>query len=136
MQLRRPTLLNLGIARLGITRLRIVGCGIAGTADAGFGATTRGIDVNAKRAKAAYAQPAQIRSAYPKTIRVATPGGRDPEQWLVMGFAACFAILGTNLSRRFLDRMSDKQFYSWTRKIILGIGVVYMTQGIWQMVHA
>jgi len=40
------------------------------------------LDVNAKRAKAAYAQPAQIRSAYPKTIRVATPGGRDVQYFI------------------------------------------------------
>jgi uncharacterized membrane protein YfcA len=64
---------------------------------------------------------------------VANPGGRDLEQWLVMAFAACFAVIGTNLSRSFLDRMSDKQFYYWTRRVILAIGVVYVGQGIWQM---
>ena len=40
------------------------------------------LDVNAKRAKAAYATPAQIRAAYPKTIRVATPGGRDVQYFV------------------------------------------------------
>lgn len=40
------------------------------------------LDVNAKRAKAAYAQPAQIRTAYPKTVRVATPGGRDVQYFI------------------------------------------------------
>ena len=69
-------------------------------------------------------------------ILVANPGGRDWEQWLVMAFAACFAVLGTTLSRSFLDRMSDKQFYHWTRRVILAIGVVYVAQGAWQMVHA
>src|SRR5262249_61511785 len=64
---------------------------------------------------------------------VANPGGRDPEQWLVMAFAAGFAVLGTSLSRRFLDRLSDHQFYYWTRRIILAIGVVYIAQGIWQV---
>ena len=67
---------------------------------------------------------------------VANPGGRDLEQWLIMAFAACFAVLGTTLSRSFLDRMSDKQFYHWTRRVILAIGVVYVSQGVWQMVHA
>jgi uncharacterized membrane protein YfcA len=62
------------------------------------------------------------------------PAGRDPEQWLVMAFAACFAVLGTTLSRRFLDRMSDHQFYSWTRRVILALGAVYVAQGIWLMV--
>jgi uncharacterized protein len=65
---------------------------------------------------------------------VADPGGRDLEQWLVMAFAAGFAVLGTTLSRSFLDRMSDRQFYYWTRRVILAIGVVYVGQGIWLMV--
>ena len=65
---------------------------------------------------------------------VADPGGRDVEQWLVMGFAACFAVLGTTLSRSFLDRLSDKQFYYWTRWVILALGTVYVAQGLWQMV--
>jgi uncharacterized membrane protein YfcA len=64
---------------------------------------------------------------------VADPGGRDLEQWLVMAYAAVFAVLGTNLSRRFLDRLSDRQFYYWTRRIILAIGVVYIAQGVWQV---
>ena len=61
------------------------------------------------------------------------PAGRDPEQWLVMGYAACFAILGTTLSRSFLDRMSDRQFYHWTRRVILWLGAVYVAQGVWLM---
>ena len=64
------------------------------------------------------------------------PAGRDLEQWLVMGYACAFAVLGTGLSRRFLDRMSDKQFYHWTRRIILALGAVYVAQGIWRMMQA
>jgi uncharacterized membrane protein YfcA len=65
---------------------------------------------------------------------VAGPGGRELEQWLVMGFAAIFAVIGTTLSRRFLDAMSDLQFYRWTRLIILALGTVYIVQAVWQMV--
>jgi uncharacterized membrane protein YfcA len=64
---------------------------------------------------------------------VADPGGRGLEQWLVMAFAAVFAVAGTTLSRRFLDRLSDKQFYYWTRRVILAIGAVYIAQGVWAM---
>lgn len=60
--------------------------------------------------------------------------GRDLEQWLVMAFAACFAVLGTTLSRSFLDRLSDRQFYYWTRRMILALGLVYVGQGVWLMV--
>src|SRR5215467_13688323 len=66
-------------------------------------------------------------------VMVADPGGRDLEQWLVMAYAGCFAILGTNLSRRFLDRLSDHQFYYWTRRIILAIGVVSIAPAVWQV---
>ena len=62
------------------------------------------------------------------------PGRPRLEQWLVMAFAAVFAVLGTTLSRSFLDRMSDKQFYHWTRRVILALGAVYIAQGVWQMV--
>ncbi len=64
---------------------------------------------------------------------VAHPAGRDLEQWLVMAFAAVFAVFGTSLSCHVLDRLSDKQFYWWTRRVILAIGVVYIGQGVWQM---
>ena len=65
---------------------------------------------------------------------IANPAGRDLEQWLVMAYAAAFAVLGTTLSRSVLDRMSDKQFYHWTRRVILALGAVYVGQGIWLMV--
>ncbi|MBV8186015.1 MAG: sulfite exporter TauE/SafE family protein [Alphaproteobacteria bacterium] len=64
---------------------------------------------------------------------VSSPGGRDLEQWLVMGYAAIFAVLGTTLSRGVLDRLSDRQFYYWTRRVILGLGLVYVGQGVWLM---
>ena len=92
---------------------------------------TRQVNVSTKAA-------AQVLGHLTKVIYFAglidNPAGRDLEQWLVMAYAAGFAVLGTTLSRSFLDRMSDKQFYHWTRRIILGIGVVYLGQGIWLMV--
>jgi hypothetical protein len=67
---------------------------------------------------------------------IANPAGRSLEEWGVMAFAACFAVLGTTLSRQVLDRMSDVQFYRWTRRVILAIGTVYVVQGIWQMMQS
>ena len=67
---------------------------------------------------------------------VADPAGRDAEQWAVMAFAAFFAVIGTTLSRGVLDRLSDKQFYYWTRRVILALGSVYIAQGLWQMVYS
>jgi uncharacterized membrane protein YfcA len=68
------------------------------------------------------------------SILIEGPAGRDLEQWLVMGYAACFAVLGTTLSRSFLDRMSDRQFYYWTRRVVVVLGAAYVGQGIWLMV--
>ena len=64
---------------------------------------------------------------------IANPAGRELDQWLVMGFASIFAVIGTTLSRSVLDRLSDKQFYYWTRRIVIAIGTVYIAQGVWQM---
>ena len=50
-----------------------------------------------------------------------------------MGFASIFAVIGTTLSRSVLDRLSDRQFYYWTRRIVIAIGTVYIAQGVWQM---
>ena len=50
-----------------------------------------------------------------------------------MAFASVFAVIGTTLSRSVLDRLSDKQFYYWTRRVILLLGAVYIAQGVWQM---
>ena len=66
-------------------------------------------------------------------MMVANPAGRDLQQWLVMAFAAVFAVLGTSLSRGVLDKLSDKQFYYWTRRVILAIGAFYIAQGAWVM---
>ncbi|WP_421994094.1 TSUP family transporter [Reyranella sp.] len=92
---------------------------------------TRQVNVSTKAA-------AQVLGHLTKVIYfgalIADPAGRDLEQWLVMAYAAGFAIVGTTLSRSFLDRMSDRQFYHWTRRVILLLGAVYVGQGIWLMV--
>lgn len=92
---------------------------------------TRQVNVSTKAA-------AQVMGHLTKVIYfgalVADPAGRDLEQWLVMAYAAAFAILGTTLSRSVLDRLSDKQFYYWTRRVILAIGAIYVGQGVWQLV--
>jgi uncharacterized membrane protein YfcA len=66
-------------------------------------------------------------------LMISDPAGHDPAQWAVMGFAAVCAVGGTQLSRRLLDKMSDKQFYYWTRRVILALGAVYVVQGVWQL---
>jgi len=66
-------------------------------------------------------------------LLIAHPGGRDTHQWAAMALAVGCAVLGTALSRRFLDRMSDTQFYFWIRRIILVLGAIYIAEGLWDL---
>ncbi|MFZ5784381.1 MAG: TSUP family transporter [Pseudomonadota bacterium] len=92
---------------------------------------TRQVNVATKAAAMVLGHLSKV--AYFGTL-IDNPAIRDAEQWLIMAYAAAFAVLGTNLSRRFLDRMSDRQFYHWTRRVILALGSVYVAQGMWLMV--
>lgn len=40
------------------------------------------------------------------------------------------AVLGTNLSRRLLDAMSDAQFRTWSVRLVALTGTVYLGQGL------
>jgi uncharacterized membrane protein YfcA len=40
------------------------------------------------------------------------------------------AVIGTTLSRTVLERLTDAQFRTWTKRIVLVVGAVYMAQGI------
>jgi uncharacterized protein len=59
-------------------------------------------------------------------------GGGGLSPW-IMALAVALAVVGTNLSRRVLDRMTDVQFISWSRRIIAAIAAVYIAQGAWLM---
>ena len=44
------------------------------------------------------------------------------------------AVLGTTLSRRVLDGMTDAQFRSWSRRLVILVGTVYLGQGVFLLV--
>jgi uncharacterized membrane protein YfcA len=46
------------------------------------------------------------------------------------------AFLGTNLSRRVLDRMNDKSFRFWTRWTVAVLGCYYLGDGAWLLLRA
>ncbi|MGQ7793856.1 TSUP family transporter [Faunimonas sp. B44] len=56
--------------------------------------------------------------------------------WPVMATAMVLAVVGTSLSRIVLDRMNDVQFRSWTQRIVMAIGFVYLVQGVRELVLA
>ena len=49
----------------------------------------------------------------------------------VMAVAVITAIVGTWLSRRILEGMSDHGFKTWSQRIIVTISAVYLGQGFW-----
>ncbi len=49
--------------------------------------------------------------------------------WDLIAVGILFAVIGTTLARTLLDRLTDTQFRYWQRRIVLGIGTVYIVQG-------
>lgn len=65
----------------------------------------------------------------PLKLEPATIGrARDVPIW-IYGMAASLAIRGTTLAKPMLDRFSNDAFQNWSRRLVLGIGVVYLLQG-------
>jgi uncharacterized membrane protein YfcA len=50
--------------------------------------------------------------------------------WPIIAIAVVAAVMGTSASRAVLERMSDAQFRKWTKLLVMGIGTVYIAQGI------
>ena len=55
--------------------------------------------------------------------------------WWIGLMMIALAFLGTNLSRRVLDRMNDESFRFWTRWTVTVLGVYYLGQGLWLLLR-
>jgi uncharacterized membrane protein YfcA len=55
--------------------------------------------------------------------------GADTIAPVAVMLAIALALIGTQLSRRVLDAISDAQFRSWSRRIIAAVAGVYLVQG-------
>jgi uncharacterized membrane protein YfcA len=60
-------------------------------------------------------------------------GGVAP--WLGVLMVA-FSVVGTSLSTRVLEKMSDTNFRLWTRRVVMAIGVAYLFSGVLLLVEA
>ncbi|WP_265502585.1 TSUP family transporter [Paracoccus beibuensis] len=49
---------------------------------------------------------------------------------LVLTFAVAMAVLGTSMSRMFLERMTDQNFRKYTWRIVMAVGCVYLVKGL------
>ena len=61
---------------------------------------------------------------------VAAPAPIDLPLWL-FGMAVVTAMTGTSLARKVLEGLTDKQFMQWSQRIILALGAIYLSWGIW-----
>lgn len=52
----------------------------------------------------------------------------EPSWWGLAALAPVAAIAGSSLAARVLERMTDKQFYWWTRRIVLVLGLYYLVE--------
>ena len=64
---------------------------------------------------------------------ILTIGRGVVEPWLGVMMVA-FSVLGTTLSARVLERMSDAAFRMWTKRVVMTIGVVYLASGVMMLV--
>ena len=55
--------------------------------------------------------------------------GAEVSPWLAATMVA-LAFLGTSLSRRVLERISDASFRQWTRWTVMTLGVLYLASGL------
>ena len=61
---------------------------------------------------------------------------RGNVEWWVALTMVCLAVVGTTLSRRVLEGMTDRDFRQWTRWTVSAIGVFYLSNGIWVLARA
>lgn len=50
--------------------------------------------------------------------------------WGIIALAVAMAVIGTSASRVVLESLTDTQFRRWTRLLVMGIGSVYIAQGL------
>lgn len=62
-------------------------------------------------------------------------GGGGVPPWLGLMMVA-FSVLGTTLSARVLEKMSDNAFRLWTRRVVMTIGVAYLASGVRLLLEA
>jgi uncharacterized membrane protein YfcA len=60
---------------------------------------------------------------------VASPEGQVPIE--ILAVAVATAVVGTTLSRRILEGMSDHGFRTWSQRIIAAMSAVYLGQGLY-----
>jgi uncharacterized membrane protein YfcA len=72
-------------------------------------------------------------------IKIAYFGGlvaaasRGSVDWRLGVLMVALAVVGTTLSRRVLEKLTDASFRQWTRWTVMTLGVVYLVTGAWML---
>ena len=61
---------------------------------------------------------------------------RGHVEWWVALIMVVLALVGTTLSRKVLEGMTDHNFRLWTRRTVTVIGAFYLCNGVWALVRA
>ncbi len=69
-----------------------------------------------------------LRLVYFGSLLLTAGSGLSP---LVAAMAIVLAVVGTQGSRRVLERISDTQFLQWSRRLIFALSIAYLGQGAW-----
>jgi uncharacterized membrane protein YfcA len=63
-------------------------------------------------------------------------GQRGTVDFWLGAMMVALAVVGTTLSRRVLERLSDASFRQWTRWAVMTAGLVYLGSGAWLLARA
>ena len=66
---------------------------------------------------------------------IVSVGSDAKVDWWLGLLMVALAFVGTNLSRRVLDRMNDKSFRFWTRWTVVVLGCYYLGDGLWLLLR-
>lgn len=79
--------------------------------------------------KFAYFSFVIVAPAHADTGAPATNGQVDVPIWM-FALSATLAVCGTTLAKPVLHRFSNDAFQAWSRRLVLGVGTVYLVQGV------
>ena len=75
-----------------------------------------------------------LTQAFSHAMKVAYFGvllqGRDDVSMPIAAVMVVLALAGTRLSKQVLERMTDTSFRQWTRRTVMGVGLVYGAMGV------
>lgn len=80
-----------------------------------------------------------VAQAFGHTSKIIFYGGlieTSPGSAELIASCVVASIIGTTLGKKILDRMEDKNFFAWTLRVMLVVGGIFLTRGVWLLWHS